>query len=422
MSLQEISPNLTEDHLHEIIRKFGGVKYTSWSFDGNAAKKGDSYLSELHKVIVTGEDDKGKSLSIHLIIKTSPKSAGRRKTFRSAEFFRNEINFYEIIAKNFNEFQTIKKDAKYPFKEMSTCLVSHLDGINDFLIMENLNEFGYFPTSRQQAMDLSLCRLIMQTLGRFHGLSFIIRDQSPNLFEQLSIVLDETYYAARLKNWYGNFIQTQIEIALDAVEKIYGGTEIEAKAKKFLKDGNLYDKMVKFTHTRNRFSVISHGDCWTPNFLIKTIKHDGKDIPVKAKMIDFQLARFASPALDISFFIYSCTTEELRAQHYDDLLKAYHDSLSEIIKDFGSNPEFLFPFSALEAELKSFARFGVGMGIESIPFSVMDDNETADMEKIKGDEAVPITDIWILKKLENIEDQRRLADIFKHAVDRGYLD
>lgn len=58
-SLDQISPNLKEEHLHEVIRKFGGVKYTKWAFDGAAGKKGDGYLSELFKVIVTGEDDKG---------------------------------------------------------------------------------------------------------------------------------------------------------------------------------------------------------------------------------------------------------------------------------------------------------------------------------------------------------------------------
>jgi hypothetical protein len=72
--------------------------------------------------------------------------------------------------------------------------------------------------------------------------------------------------------------------------------------------------------------------------------------------------------------------------------------------------------------LKSFGRFGVGMGIESIPFSVMDDSDTADLDEITGDEAIPITDIWVLKAPQKEEDQRRLADIFKHAVDRGYLD
>lgn len=74
-----------------------------------------------------------------------------------------------------------------------------------------------------------------------------------------------------------------------------------------------------------------------------------------------------------------------------------------------------------QSELKSFFRFGVGMGIESIPFSMMDDSETADMDSM-ADEAVPITNIWKLKKLTNEQDLHRLADIFKHASERGYLD
>jgi hypothetical protein len=59
MSLDLISPNITEEHMLEIVKKFGGVKYISWAFEGNAAKKGDGYLSEVYKVVVTGEDDKG---------------------------------------------------------------------------------------------------------------------------------------------------------------------------------------------------------------------------------------------------------------------------------------------------------------------------------------------------------------------------
>lgn len=251
----------------------------------------------------------------------------------------------------------MKKDLKYPFKEVATCLVSHLDGENDFLVLENLNTYDYHTTSRQEAMNINICRLIMQTLGRFHALSFVMKDQSPKMFEELSSVLEETYYASRLKPWYSDFSKIQIEIALDAVEKIYGGTIIEERAKKFLTDGSLYDKMVKMTHSRNRFSVVGHGDCWVPNFLIHSTKLDGRDVPVKAKMIDFQLARYSSPAIDLSFFIYSCTTEELRIQYYDDLIKTYYTSLSELIKDFGSNPEYLFPFSALEVSSFSLVAF-----------------------------------------------------------------
>ncbi|CRK91419.1 CLUMA_CG005088, isoform A [Clunio marinus] len=401
MSLDIISPNFTEAHLNEIIKKKGGLRHTSWAFEGAAGKKGDGYLSEVYKLILKGVDEKDEEFDVHLVIKTTPKSKGRRKTFRSSDFFRNEINFYNIILKEFDEFQEKKTQAKNPFKEIATCLAFHLDGENDLLVLENLNNYGYHTRSRQESMNINLCRLIMRTLGRFHGLSFVIRDQNPKLFETISEVLEETYYAYRLKPWYNDFINMQIEVALDAVKKIYGGTIIEKRAKKFLNDGSLYDKMVELTHTRNCYSVIGHGDCWTPNFLIHSTKHEGQETPVKAKMIDFQLARFASPVIDISFFIYSCTTEELRVQYYDDLIKKLPFKLNE---------------------LKTFFRFGVGMGIESIPFSTMEDNETADMDQIIGDDAVPITNIWILKEMENMQDQHRLADIFKHASDCGYLD
>lgn len=72
--------------------------------------------------------------------------------------------------------------------------------------------------------------------------------------------------------------------------------------------------------------------------------------------------------------------------------------------------------------MKRFFRFGVGMAIESIPFSVMDDDETSDLSLIEGDEAVPIMDVWHLKKLTKLEDLQRLADVFKDASDRGFLD
>lgn len=58
MSLETISPNLTDEHLNEIIKKAGGVKYTSWCIEGAAGKKGDSYLSEVFKVVVKGVDEK----------------------------------------------------------------------------------------------------------------------------------------------------------------------------------------------------------------------------------------------------------------------------------------------------------------------------------------------------------------------------
>lgn len=55
MSLSDVSPIFNEKSLDEIIIKAGGVKHTGWEFAGGF-KKGDSYLSEVFKMIVKGVD------------------------------------------------------------------------------------------------------------------------------------------------------------------------------------------------------------------------------------------------------------------------------------------------------------------------------------------------------------------------------
>lgn len=80
-----------------------------------------------------------------------------------------------------------------------------------------------------------------------------------------------------------------------------------------------FDTMCRLASERGKFSVICHGDCWAPNFLLK---HNATDsIAVDTKMIDFQLARFASPATDISFFMYACTQQDIREQHFDEFIQ-----------------------------------------------------------------------------------------------------
>lgn len=79
---------------------------------------------------------------------------------------------------------------------------------------------------------------------------------------------------------------------------------------------SFYDTMCRLTRETGPLSVICHGDLWTPNLLFKYAAND-----IEAKVIDFQLARFASLATDISFFIYACTEQETREQHFEELIQ-----------------------------------------------------------------------------------------------------
>ncbi|XP_073833395.1 uncharacterized protein [Musca autumnalis] len=415
MSLSDISNKFTEAVLEDIIRKAGGTKYTSHKF-GKGFKKGDSYLSRVFRLCVYGvNEDNGSNIEVNLICKGMPDNLARRKVFRSADFFRNEINFYLKVVPAWEEFQK-RRQPKNPFTEYPKCYASHCDGENDFVALEDVSFLGYGSPDRQGYITLEECLLTMRTLGRFHGISLALNALEPELFEKTGKCLEETYYAESNRKWYLDFMKLACEVAKDAVSKSYPDSKYETVAKNYLHAEQLYDDQINLVSTKSKLTVFGHGDCWTPNFLTR-YSAEGK--PEAIKIIDFQLARCASLAVDISFFIYSCTSHELRENHYEELLRAYHESACDLIKDLGADPESVFSWQSFLDELKEFARFGCGMGIESLPMSMLEEDEIADLDEISADSV--LVDVWNLKPFQEQHKRQRIADMFKHAIDQGYV-
>lgn len=414
MSLTDISNSFTETTCEDIIKKAGGTKYTSYKF-GKGFKKGDSYLSQVFRLCVYGVNEAtGENVEVNLICKGMPDNMARRKVFRSAVFFRNEINFYLKIIPALEEFQKRQKP-KNPFTEYPICYATHCDGENDFIALQDVSFLGYGSPNRQDYITLDECLLTMRTLGRFHGISLALRALDPEEFEKAAKSLEETYYAESYRKWYMDFMKLACSVAKDAVTKTFPNSQYETKAENFLQE-NLYDDLIGLVSTRSKLSVFGHGDCWTPNFLTH-YSDDGK--PEAIKIIDFQLARCASMAVDISFFIYSCTSQTLRETHYESLLKAYHESACNLIQDLGADPKKVMSWQDLLDEMKQFGRFGCGMGIESLPMSLLEDDEVADLDEIT--ETSVLTDVWNLKPFKEPAKRQRIADVFKHAIDQGYI-
>ncbi|XP_036318178.1 uncharacterized protein LOC118733084 isoform X2 [Rhagoletis pomonella] len=415
MSLSDISNKFTEKTLDEIVQKAGGTKHTSYKF-GPGFKKGDSYLSKVFRLTVDGVNEKnGSVLEVHLICKGMPDNVARRKVFHSADFFRNEINFYTKVVPAWEAFQARRKPTN-PFTEYPRCFASHCDGENDFIALENVSFRGYGAPNRQDYISLEDALLTMRTLGRFHGISLAFRALEPENFEAAAKGLEETYYNEGKRSWYIGFLGLACNVAKDAIEKTYPGTKYETIAAKFLQPTPLYDDLIKLVSADSPLAAIGHGDCWTPNFLTRYSKDNSPEAII---IIDFQLARRASIALDISFFIYSCTSEELRARHYEQLLKEYHQSASALIADLGADVSTVLSWQAFQNELQHFARFGCGMGIESLPMSLIEDDEVADLDDMKEDAV--LTDVWNIKPFKEQRKRERIAQIFKHAIDQSYI-
>lgn len=420
VNLSDVSDKFTEKVLADVLRKTCNgkkVRLTNWEF-GEEFAKGDSYLSTVNKGKLHGvmDDSPWQQVRVSFVVKSIPKNVGRRKTFRSGEFFSNEIIFYTKIIPKIEIFLAEKGQSN--LLHVPRYLASYMDGENDFLILEDVSPLGFGPASRQSCLDWTECVVILETLAKFHAISFAYRDQKKEEFVEMTNYLKETYFGDHNWNWYQKFHKKLTDIAKHALKMEYPNSKAEKRFNSY-EFGTLYDKCTELCERKDApTSVISAGDCWAPNFLVRDSGQNKKE----ALILDFQLARCASPITDLSFLVYSCTLKSFRDQYYDDILEVYHSELSNAIRSLGSEPEKIYPWDLFMREVKENFIFGLTFAMESVPFCLLDPSQSFDLDAIvKGDEAVNIADVWTLSNIETSSGRQRLADIIVHAVKNEYL-
>ncbi|OWR43359.1 uncharacterized protein LOC116773618 [Danaus plexippus] len=413
-TLLQISEALTNERISKALseRFKEPMIFTHWEYVGETGK-GDSYLSEVIRIRIYGNAN-GITKHVQVILKSIPKNLCRRLTYRSDEFFKNEINFYQHVLPALLEFEA-SKSVSEPCENFTKLFFAYSDGVNDVICLEDAGLENFVSAVRQDGIDYEHCKIILKTLAKYHSLSFAMRDQQPDDFDRLSDYIFETYYDPRLWNWYRKFFKRICGIAIDAVEKEYPNTIYVEKIKEFAVPEDRYKDMIRATRDRTN-CVISHGDSWTNNFLFKY----NNNVPVATKIIDFQISRCASPVLDVCFVFSACTEQELRTKYYDKLIDYYYEVLSQRITELGSDPNRLYSYDTYMMELKKYSYFGLLFSFESTPMIILPPEDAINME-MAGDQKRDIDDFWTLPPFKTKEGRLREANNVVHCVDKGFI-
>ncbi|XP_014483034.1 PREDICTED: uncharacterized protein LOC106748726 [Dinoponera quadriceps] len=424
VDLNAVSDKFTEEVLAgilaEVCKSEGEVRLIDWSFDEGFAK-GDYFTSSINKGsvsgVVGGKLGQRRRVQANFVVKAMPKNPRRRKTMRSADFFRNEIVFYTEVASRFKKFLADKGQSH--LLSIPRYLASFTDGENDFLVLEDASRLGFGPASRRSCLDLTECTVILKTMAKFHAISFAHKDQREEEFAEIVSHLREIFFGKDYWDGFKNYHKNLLDVARHALNSEYPGSEAERCFNSY-RFGALYDKCAELCGRKNApTSVVCEGDCWPPNFLVRDVGGAGLK---EALMLDFQISRCASPVTDLSFLIYSCTDKTFRDQHFDDMLKIYHSELSDGVKSLGSDPERVYPWNLFLKEVKEQFFFGLFASLEIIPLSLLEVSPSIDLDdKFLDDEDVDLSEAVKFFNIETASGRRRLADMIVHAVDCGFL-
>ena len=192
--------------------------------------------------------------------------------------------------------------------------------------------------------------------------SFVIHEEK---FGKLSKIenLTELAYPKDPKSFRAISFQTGIKTLTKLIElipKYKNSKNLKEIQEKFPK---VCQKFLDFIQPSKKFrNVLNHGDLWLNNFMFK---YDEKGKPIECKIIDFQFARFAPIAMDLTTFIYSSSSRDFRKLHLENILQIYCDFFESELTKHNISPNVLLRQEILE----SFNEFRIAGLIEATVFA-----------------------------------------------------
>lgn len=214
------------------------------------------------------------------------------------------------------------------FNEYAKCYHSIDTDMSECLLLEDLHRkqmkmIDYRTTS----LTYDHAALVMKALGKFHAISFALKDQQPQKFKQLTKELTEIFYKSDVDfDAHAEFILGAIFKSLQRSNR----PDLIEKVRNQIKGGFLKNvRQIVSGQMAGPYAVICHGDAWVNNCMYKS---NELGVAVAVNLIDWQFSRYASPVTDIVIHLLCCTTKKFRDERYNDLLKVYYDSFSHLLK------------------------------------------------------------------------------------------
>lgn len=306
--------------------------------------------------------------------------------------------------------------------------------IETIVALENLKPGGYRMGPKID-LDEDHLTLMIKNIAFYHSVSYALKIRSDPKLEELANQLAMFLLLSpdgEVLGCYNRLINVGMNRLIDLVEKnskyqydeTFMSNVKRLKEKHFVKPAALLETFLKKDDV---YSIILHGDYVRNNVLFKYEEKEGFKNPSGIKMYDFQEIRYATPVIDIAFFMYMNIHYGKRDELWDSLLRLYHEtmigSLTHILKCDKSD-ERLKPYT-FENFMNHFSRhafYGVLICLHYVPWMACSEEETAQIAHLfetdmNGDKFFKITQVC-----GGTDVDERIVSIVKHASDKGYMN
>ncbi|XP_044727921.1 uncharacterized protein LOC123291637 [Chrysoperla carnea] len=406
--------------IDEIIREENIINYTKTIQAGS--QKGDNYLGGIYRIIIKGVDSETNNpRELSLILKCSTRAGAFRELVPHNQVFKREVFMYD---KYFPELYKIQEEngLEDGFKKVAKLYKFCTDDLDEFLIFEDMKEKGFTMLSRLQYLDLEHCHFVLRQLACLHGLGFVFKHQKPELFEKLTSNITNVFNELINSPMYNGFVEHTLGMANKAAESLENDTENLKKFKEFqLKMMDKIEFLMKPEFVDKEYSILVHNDCWNNNILFKHEDENNSTKPTDICLLDWQISELHSPVKDLSYFIYNCTSSELRNSHFNDLLNYYYEQLTQVITDCNCSIDVCYPRTVFDDHVKRFFVHGTIFSLMTIPLFTSDSDDIPDHYNMEKNGEEFDLSVFNFKSKNDALYKIRMSGILKHAIANKFI-
>ncbi|XP_059479516.1 uncharacterized protein LOC132199082 [Neocloeon triangulifer] len=372
-------------------------------------KPGDNFMGEITKVTAHSRDGNGAHVEDKFVFKCPPADKAYREGLQSHKFVKNEEAFYSQVVPAMDEFLKLASGNKIASVPVPIYFCSTSDGDSDVLVLEDLSLSGFTLGDKVEGFNLEECHFVLKKLGLFHAISLAMQELKPEEFFKVRNYIKEVFFFEEGRPQFST-IHFPCNAGVRMLQDRYPKKPEYVQKLRAVSD-EFFTNLVEMVKTPTPLAVINHGDCWVNNTMIKY--EQGK--PVDLRFLDFQIARFSSLALDLSYLLYCSCQKSLLDQHYDEFIKTYVDAVNEAILSMGAKKSIITKYQ-VDQEMKRFASFGVLHALMAVPFFV---TPVEDQPKLEG--GIEVFDKFHQTTYKNVLIRDRVTDMIVHAIERGFL-
>lgn len=269
-------PKYVEDELDIIAKSQQFLDYTLHVDHGS--NHGDGFMATMIGVTIRGQNyHNGIKINceLPLICKLLPDSVDRRESFSADILFEREVYFYKTILPIFIHFleeKNINVDEEFVMYPKCYVAINNTELDQHLIVMENLKSLGYDLWAKREPLDFEAVSKVLTELGKFHAVSFAMRDQRKEIFDEMFRIRETFFDMFKGNGSAETLVSGAIQQTIDVLDD-----QQEIDVMQRVKDNyEIWIKEYLNSDAAGRFSVLNHGDLWNNNIMFKL----GPDVSV----------------------------------------------------------------------------------------------------------------------------------------------